>query len=98
MTVKDNDMDECHNQNVEQKPETKEHILYESIYIIFTNRKKTNTCGYEVSHFTGGKRGISAIFYFFVLNRAYIGVFTTKICPMTFALFFNMFYLNRKIF
>ena len=31
--------------------------IYESIYIISTNRKKkSNTCGYHVSHFSGGKK------------------------------------------
>ena len=33
MTVKDNDMDECHNQNVEQKPETKEYTVCDAIYL-----------------------------------------------------------------
>ena len=39
MTAKDNDMHECHNQNVEQKkPATKEYIVGDSTYSSKTSK------------------------------------------------------------
>lgn len=40
MTAKDNDMDECCNKNVEQKkPDAREYIIWDSIYIKFKTTK-----------------------------------------------------------
>lgn len=59
--------------------------IYESIYIVSTNRKKkSNTCGYHVSHFSGGKkRRDSTIFYFSSQMGLHWHVHFIKICPMT---------------
>lgn len=82
--------------NVEPKPDTKEYILYDFIYIIVTNRKKLTHVVIRTVTFLREKERFPQCSIFCPKWRLCWCVHAIKIYPMTFTLFFICFTSIKK--